>query len=722
MTAELEITAVDRRWTFPAGTPVTVGRGPANDVVLDDPAVSRRHLLVEYDHGWVVRDQHTSGGTLLGDNRIRSHRITGELLLRLADAVEVRFRVDGGSGTGSLITVGRAPGNELVLTDPMVSRHHATARRTAHGWLVSDLGGANPVLRNGHTAGHEFLAADGDLLTFGSTDVAVTPIGLTPCPDIERHLVVDDVSFALPNGKSLLTGVSLDVRPGEFVAVVGPSGAGKSTLLKVLTGVITPSHGQVTYDGLDVHEHTSVRGRMGMVPQDDVLHVKLNARCVLSYAAKLRLPVDTSRRERAEVVTNALAQVGLTAQAGTTVRSLSGGQRKRVSIAMELLTSPPLLLLDEPTSGLDPGLDRQIMTSLRAIADTGRSVVVVTHNLDNLARCDRILVLAPGGVPYFLGSPDELRMRFGSADWAEIFDAAIRHPAPGPVDAGTGSRHSRATTAQSPAPGSGWRQTTTLVSRHARLIAADLGYAASLVLMPLLLAGLALAVPGRAGLGPPDPADPTEPTQMLVLLFVGAAFTGGACGAREIVAERAIFLRERAAGLRPRAYGLAKVLMFGFLTALQAVLLVCGTVLVKPGPVDAVLLGDQTTELVAAVWLTAFASCAMSLLLSALVRSSEQVMPLLVVLVMAQLVLCGGMIPVTDRPVLDQLSWLAPARWGYAAGASTVDVRTRVPGVPADELWRHQPLWWLLSAAVLAGLVVCFAVLLVRRLGRVPER
>jgi ABC-type multidrug transport system permease subunit len=208
----------------------------------------------------------------------------------------------------------------------------------------------------------------------------------------------------------------------------------------------------------------------------------------------------------------------------------------------------------------------------------------------------------------------------------------------------------------------------------------------------------------------------------LVLLFVGAAFVGGACGAREIVAERSIFLRERAAGLSPRAYAAAKVAVFGVVTAVQSVLLVVGTLSVKPGPAGAVLLGSPVLELAVAVWCTAFASCVFALLMSALVRSAEQVMPVLVVVVMAQLVLCGGMIPVTGRPVLEQLSWLAPARWGYAAGASTSDVLATVPGVPDDPLWRHEPQWWSVAIALTVLPAAVHLTLLVRRLTRLRPR
>lgn len=729
---ELVVSAGSRQWTFRPGATVRVGRSPACDVVLDDPAVSRDHLRVEYEHGWVVRDQNTAGGTWSGRHRVDQRRIDGELVMRLADPVhgaEVVLRVAGTApavdvewavGTGRAVGIGRAQDNDIVLDDPMVSRHHATARRDGDGWLLTDLGGRNPVLVNGRGISGPARVTAGDLVTLGSSGLTVSCSGFTPVSAAQRHLVVDGVSHWLPDGTRLLSDVGIDVRPGELVAVVGPSGAGKSTLLKVMTGELAPSRGRVTYDDLDVHAHGAVRSCIGVVPQDDVLHVKLSARRVLFYAAKLRLPADTTRGERRGAVSGALDEVDLATQAGTRVRNLSGGQRKRVSIAMELLTSPPLLLLDEPTSGLDPGLDRQIMASLRAIADAGRSVVVVTHNLDNLARCDRILILAPGGVPYFLGAPDELRIRFGTADWASIFEEAARHPAPGPVTAAAarprGPGSSEAAAVPAPALRTWWRQALTLAARHCRLIGADPGYAAFLLLMPLVLAALALAVPGDAGLGPPDPASPSEATQILVLLFVGAAFTGGACAAREIVSERAIFLRERAAGLYPRAYAAAKTMVLGAVAAAQAALLVGGTVLAKPGPVDAVLLGHPVLELAVAVWLTAVASCTMTLFASALVRSAEQVMPILVVMVMAQLVLCGGMIPVTGRPVLGELSWIAPARWGYAAGASTVDVASIVPGVPHDVLWLHSGTWWTVSASALVLLTSVSVLALVRRL------
>ncbi|MBM7773251.1 ABC-type multidrug transport system ATPase subunit [Actinokineospora baliensis] len=714
---DLVVTSGARRWAFAPGVVVRIGRAPTCEVVVDDPAVSREHLLAEYDGGWVVRDRSSSGGTSLRGERVSRFTVGQETVVRLADAVEVVLHV-GERAPGGEVRIGRAPDNDIVLVDPMVSRRHAAARRSGDDWLVTDLGGRNPTLLNGAAITGSTLARVGDTLTLGSSEVVVAEHGLSQVPRSAHHLVVDDVTLSLPDGRNLLSGVSLDIAPGEFVAVVGPSGAGKSTLLKVMTGDLAPSAGRVTYDGTDMCGHGAVRTLIGTVPQDDVLHTSLSARAVLAHTAALRLPADTGRAERRDVVDGALSQVDLLEHAGTRVKDMSGGQRKRVSIAMELLTSPPLLVLDEPTSGLDPNLDRQIMATLRSIADRGRSVVVVTHSTDNLAWCDRILILAaPGGVPIFLGPPADLRVRFGTADWAEIFEEASRHSAPEPLR--TPAPRRPAGTGSAPAPAvRSWRaQARTLVIRHIALIAADRAYATFLLCMPLVLAVLALAVPGKGGFGPPDPDDPGEAGQLLVLLFVGAAFTGGACGIREIVAERAIFHRERAAGLPVRAYVVAKAVVFAVVCAAQATLLVGGTVLVKPAPESAVVLVNPALELAVAAALTGFTSCAAALFLSSVVRSAEQAMPVLVVVVMAQLVLCGGMIPVTGRVVLAQVSWLAPSRWGYAAGASTVDL-SALPGMQDDPLWHHSPPWWLLSGGVLVALAAVFLLLLTRRLAR----
>ncbi len=195
-------------------------------------------------------------------------------------------------------------------------------------------------------------------------------------------LEVRDVSFAIERYTVLLDRISFAARPGTLTAVIGPSGAGKSTLAKLIVGAGRPTGGAVSFEGSDLHSgYASLRDRIGMVPQDDVVHGRLTVAQALEFAAELRMPADTTASERRQVITAVLDELELTPHASTRIDNLSGGQRKRVSVALELLTSPSLLVLDEPTTGLDPALDRSVMAMLRKLADAGRVVVVVTHSL-----------------------------------------------------------------------------------------------------------------------------------------------------------------------------------------------------------------------------------------------------------------------------------------------------------------------------------------------------
>ena len=200
-----------------------------------------------------------------------------------------------------------------------------------------------------------------------------------------------------PNGRVLLDNVSFGLDRNTFLAVVGPSGAGKSTLLNALTGFRPAPRGTVLYDGRDLYaEYEELQSRIGLVPQDDVLHPQLTVGRALEFAAELRFADDVTADERSARVDEVLEELGLTARRDLAIEQLSGGQRKRVSVALELLAKPSLLFLDEPTSGLDPGYERSLMELLRGLADGGRTVVVVTHSVQSLDLCDRVLVPRAG--------------------------------------------------------------------------------------------------------------------------------------------------------------------------------------------------------------------------------------------------------------------------------------------------------------------------------------
>src|SRR5271154_1769321 len=294
---------------------------------------------------------------------------------------------------------------------------------TPAGLEIRDNHSSNGTFVNGTLITGATMLRDGDIVTIGNTDLLATGNTLVPQPAAARTNGLTAHGLALTvDGRQLLQDVSFTAKPGTLTAVIGPSGAGKSTLVKVIGGALPRSAGVVAFDGHDVHaDYASMRSRIGVVPQDDVVHRQLTVEQALSYAAELRLPPDTSIEDRRQVVERVLDELELTPHKKTRVDKLSGGQRKRASVAMELLTGPSLLILDEPTSGLDPALDRQVMTMLRRLADAGRVVLVVTHCLTNLDVSDQVLFLTSGGKTAYFGPPNEIPLVMGTANWADIF-------------------------------------------------------------------------------------------------------------------------------------------------------------------------------------------------------------------------------------------------------------------------------------------------------------
>ena len=627
------------------------------------------------------------------------------------------------------IKIGRATDNDIVIADVLASRHHATLVPTPRGTEIRDNKSINGTFVNGARVDSAMLR-DGDVVTIGNVDLVFAGGTLARRTETEAAtrtggLDVYGVTWTIEDNKTLLDNISLAARPGTLTAVIGPSGAGKSTFARLVAGYTHPTTGKVAFEGHDVHaEYASLRSRIGMVPQDDVVHGQLTVRQALMYAAELRLPPDTSRADREQVVNEVLEELEMTKHLDTRVDKLSGGQRKRASVALELLTGPSLLILDEPTSGLDPALDRQVMSMLRQLADAGRVVLVVTHSLTYLDVCDQVLLLAPGGKTAFCGPPSQIGPELGTTNWADIFsavagepEAAKRHflerhgpPPPPPATQAPADLGS-------PVHTSVLKQFSTIARRQMRLIISDRGYFIFLALLPFIMGALSLSVPGVTGFGPPDKFSdaPNQPGQVLVLLNVGAIFMGTALTIRDLIGERAIFLREQAVGLSTTAYLLAKVCIYSVFAILQSGIVTAITLIgVGPPKNGGLILGSSETaasiELFIGMAAATVCAATVGLALSALAKSNEQIMPLLVVAIMSQLVFSGGMIPVTGRAVLDQMSWVTPARWGFAATASTVGLTDLVkpPVVPDDSLWRHTSGTWLFNLAMLAALSIFY--------------
>ncbi|HTQ22980.1 ATP-binding cassette domain-containing protein [Mycobacterium sp.] len=765
--------------TFVAGNDVVIGRDIHADLRIPDPLISRAHLVLRFDEGrWVAIDNDSLNGMFVHGRRVPAidvedgqniniGSLVGPLLTfevgqdsaghPLASAVSSvsqpassqptavgpapRRRSGETSNIATSIrkiywpgksaelpqgsaTIGRASDNDIVIADMLASRLHATLVPTAAGTEIHDAHSINGTFVNGAPV-DQALLHDDDVVTIGNVDLVFEGGTLVRRTETEAAtrtggLAVHGVTWTIEDNKTLLDNISFAARPGTLTAVIGPSGAGKSSLSKLIAGYTQPTAGAVTFEGHNIHaDYASLRSRIGMVPQDDVVHTQLTVNQALGYAAELRLPPDTNKEERHQVVAQVLEELDLTPQADTRVDKLSGGQRKRASVAMELLTGPSLLILDEPTSGLDPALDRQVMTMLRQLADAGRVVLVVTHSLSYLDVCDQVLLLAPGGKTAFCGPPSQIGPSMGTTNWADIFSAIgadpqaahlrflerVKPPPPPPES-------EKPAKLGGPTHTSLRRQFSTISRRQARLITADHGYFLFLTLLPFILGALSLAVPGNSGFGTADLRGPTpnEPEQIVILLNISAVFMGTALTIRDLVGERAIFRREQAAGLSPSAYLAAKILVYSAAAAVQTAVLTAIVVIGKGAPTrGAVILGNPIPELYATLAATAAVAAIMGLALSAAATSQDQILPMLVMSVMLAMVFSGGLIPVTGRVGLDQVSWLLPARWGFAATASTVDLHTVAPLTPKNEtLWTHASNWWLLDMTMLAilGLVM----------------
>ena len=626
--------------------------------------------------------------------------------------------------------IGRVPDNNVVLSDLNVSRHHAELRKSPTGqYEIVDLGSHNGTFVNGQRVTKQVLTEQ-DLVSIGSSTFRLTGGELRQFVDDGNITFTAQELVVKAGSKVLLDHVSFPIPEKCLLGVIGPSGAGKSTLLGALTGMRPATTGTVLYDNRDLYQnYNELRYRIGLVPQESVLHTQLTARRALQYSAELRFPADVKPAERDGRVDEVMGELGLTRHANTRADRLSGGQLKRVNVAQELLTKPSLLFLDEPTSGLDPGLDKSVMEQMRDLAHDGRTVIVVTHSVDNLDTCDRLLVLVPGGRIAYYGPPEEGLAYFGQARWAEVFQAFDRYPdrdwaaeyAASPAYAqyvlGQRSQPPQAQEGQElaatppPQRRGAFSQMATLTRRYVRVIASDRGYLTFMILLPILLGVLISQVPATFGLAGAPHRNPDAGT-LLLIMVICACLAGMASSVRELVKERSILTRERAAGLSSGAYLVSKLLVLGVISVLQSTLLVLLGVSWRPiHHPGAFLTAVPLVELILGIALLAVASMCLGLFVSAIVSTSEKAMPFLVLFTMVQVVLSGYVVPLADNVGLKQLSVISPSRWGLAAAASTVNLNEISAAPPFDPLWKQTSANWLRDMGIMAGLAVIFALL-----------
>ncbi|HEY3996959.1 MAG TPA: ATP-binding cassette domain-containing protein [Mycobacterium sp.] len=535
------------------------------------------------------------------------------------------------------------------------------------------------------------------------------------------------------DGRHTLSDISFTGGLGTLTAVIGPSASRNSALLGLLAGTRDPSSGRITVDGHDVHaEPEAMRSRIGFVARDDRLHRQLTVEQTLGYAAELRLAPDVPPEHRERLVEQILEELELAPHRATRIGKLAPEVRRCASMAVELITRPTMLVVDEPTEGLDAAQQSHVMAILRRQADIGCVVVAAVSSpasLTQLNMCDQLLVLTATGTTAFLGPPLQVESSMGTNDWSNISARLTADP---------DGAH-RAFLAQPTVPttppdvAAPWplparlplnRQVRLLARREVRLTFAHRIYFCFLVLLPFALAGLALLIPGDSGLERPKPGSSNlhEAIEILAALNAAAVLIGTALTIGALVREQRIFPREQTVGLSAWAYLIAKVIVLGLAAAILTAIVFAIVVAVKGGPAHgAVLLRNATVELYVSVAATAIVSAVVGLALSTLGRSRREVLLLLAPVILASMLFNGSLVQLVSNWGLQQISWLVPAQWGFAASASTVDLR-RVDSLAANvEMWTHYSGWWVFDMMMLALFGAAAAIFTLYRL-RPPQK
>lgn len=649
------------------------------------------------------------------------------------------------------VLLGRDPSANLQLDAPIVSRRHATIEPDPRGgYLLRDYS-TNGLFVNNQRVSDRAKLNDGDAIRIGPFTLVLRGDELELLDRgneirLDAEGLIWEVSEKSRSPKRLLDDITLAIEPGQFVALVGGSGTGKSSLMRTLLGINRTDSGKVYLNGDDLRNNFNIyRTQIGYVPQDDIIHEQLTVTEALTYAAKLRLPPDT---EVKPLVNKTLDTIEMSDgdRRNTLVGKLSGGQRKRVSIGVELLADPKLFFLDEPTSGLDPGLEKKMMELLRKLADQGRTIVLVTHATANIKLCDRIAFLGRGGRLCYFGSPAEAFDFFSitAGDFAEIYnqletsatevkqwaDRFRQSPyyqryITNHLSTGDRGNPGNAPKQVKPSP---WQQFSILARRYWRLILRDRLYVTlTLLTAPAGIGLIPLALRDKDPLiGDPEPTLAPLALRVLFVFTCAAIWVGLSASLQEIVKETAIYLRERLVNLGLWPYLHSKLFVLGFLALVQTLLMT-----------GAIWLGFKHPEPDLISWplglgittfLTLLASISLGLLVSAVAKNSAQANSTLPLLLLPQIIFSGVLFKMEGAA--SKLSWLMVSRWSVGAYGALVDVNAMVPdeevlnfytGEPIpmpfdptpvyDPAWQNLALNWgilLLHAAIYLGLTWCW--------------
>jgi ABC-type multidrug transport system ATPase subunit/pSer/pThr/pTyr-binding forkhead associated (FHA) protein len=725
---------------------ITLGRDADNDIVIQSNIISRHHARLEQSgatYRLVVMPGNTNESYVDGQLVSSEQDLKNNSLIRIGSAqagqlVTIQYIISTQSepsrarniqlGTQAKMLVGRDPSNDIVLEAPPVSRFHAEIERVGQRYRVKDLGSLNGTFVNDLRIEGEVWAKPQDTVRIGPY---LFVLGEEELAQIDQTggLRVDAIGLQkwVKKDLNLLQDISLALKPREFVVVVGQSGGGKTTLVDALAGYRPATQGHVYVNQTDLYRHfDAMRSNIGYVPQRDIIHMELTVYESLDYAAKLRMPPDTSTEERHQRIMEVLEDLDLTYRKDVQINGLSGGQQKRVSIGVELLTKPGLFFLDEPTSGLDPGTETSLMLLMRRLADQGRTIILITHATKNVMLADKVIFLARGGHLAWFGPPDEAlnyfaqyqserERRYAGMDFDQIYailddtskgapeDWQTRyrqHPAyqqyvlaplrkqghdpdvsqPLVVDQDSEQKYS---TGPKNVPRSfdligAFRQFTILSARNLKILRRD-RISLFLMLAAAPLVGMLDFVLASGMKNNPYDYQVGDFSPIAISLFLFAIYgvlVGGLSQMREIVKEKAVYRRERLVNLQIIPYVLSKMWIAVLLAIYQAAAYTILHFLAfdMPGGVLEFFLIYIT------VVLATLAGMMMGLFASALAPNSNTVPMLVILLMLPQIVLGGALIPLPKT-----ITAITSTRWAFQ---SFIGITGIASDYAADPCWK----------------------------------
>ncbi len=642
------------------------------------------------------------------------------------------------------LRIGRDPDCDFFLDAPIVSRTHAVIHFERNAHFLRDTS-VNGVFANGQRVQGAIVLREGMTLNIGPFLLVIQNNSLRLLDSgtqirLDAYDLVRIVKDQKKRELRILNDVTLAIEPGQFVALVGGSGAGKSTLMKTLLGLDPTTSGRVLINGNDLRTNFNLyRTQIGYVPQDDIIHGDLTVLEALTYAAKLRLPPDTNIPE---VVGKTLTEIEMNGRENLLIHKLSGGQRKRVSIGVELLADPKLFFLDEPTSGLDPGLDKKMMQLLKKLSQQGRTIVLVTHATANVDLCDRVTFMARGGRLCFFGPPQEAKRFFEitTDDFADIYNLledeqqidywSARYHRSTDCDqyvrAHLSSNQSINTGSAPPTQvkPSILQQATLLTQRYWQLVMRDrVNLILALLTAPIGISLIIISVKNGNALIPPEKPDVALAALAAKILFVftcASLWVGLSGSLQEIVRESAVYVRERLVNLSLPAYFGSKVAVLATLAIGQTLLIDLIVLIAFKSP------SPQTMPWVLGLSITSFltllASYSLGLMVSSAVKSVAQANSALPLMLIPQIIFSGVLF--INEGVAKVISWLMLSRWSIGAYGALVNINALIPEAtklpdgsllprPLEPTSVYDPTWQNLSlnwGILLVHCVVCLSV------------